>query len=116
MEPAAAGPLHGRHVSTIEDLFHFLHQLAAIICLGGILAINVVQVRIGTGNDRAAQASLLRQSGLYGRAVITPAAAVVLLSGVVLVLLDDISLGAFGEFWIVWALTAVFVSLVLGRR
>ena len=60
---------------TIEDLFHFLHQLAAIICLGGILAINVVQVRIGTGNDRAAQASLLRQSGLYGRAIITPAAA-----------------------------------------
>jgi hypothetical protein len=42
VEPAAAGPLHGRHVSTIEDLFHFLHQLAAIICLGGILAINVV--------------------------------------------------------------------------
>lgn len=75
-----------------------------------------MQVRIGTGNDRAAQASLLRQSDLYGRAVITPAAAVVLLSGVVLVLLDDISLGAFGEFWIVWALTAVFVSLVLGRR
>jgi len=66
-----------------------------------ILAANVPQARIGTGNDRAAQASPLRQSHVYGRAVITPAAAVVLLSGVVLILQDDICLGALGEFWIV---------------
>jgi uncharacterized membrane protein len=99
-------------VYTFENLFHFLHQLAAIIWLGGILAVNVLQVRIGTGNDRAAQASLLRQSDLYGRAVITPAAAVVLLSGLVLVLQeDDLS---FGEFWIVWGLVAVLLSLALG--
>jgi uncharacterized membrane protein len=98
-------------VYTIENLFHFLHQLAAIIWLGGILAVNVLQVRIGTGNDRAAQESLLRQSDLYGRAVITPAAAVVLLSGLVLVVQDDLS---FGEFWVVWGLVAVFVSLALG--
>jgi uncharacterized membrane protein len=98
-------------VYTIENLFHFLHQLAAIIWLGGILAVNVLQVRIGRGNDRAAQASLLRQSDLYGRAVIAPAAVVVLLTGLVLVLQDDIS---FSEFWVVWGLTAVFLSLALG--
>jgi len=50
-------------------------------------------VRLGTGNDRAALAPPLRHGGLQGRVVITPAAAVVLLS-VVLVLLDDISLRA----------------------
>src|SRR4030095_15592427 len=59
-----------------RTLFHVLHQLAAIIWLGGILAVNVLQEWIGGGNDRAAQASLLRQSDLYGRAVIAPAAAV----------------------------------------
>jgi putative copper export protein len=115
VEPVAAGVVFtgGGHVYTIENLFHFLRQLAAIIWLGGILAVNVLQVRIGTGNDRAAQASLLRQSDLYDRAVITPAAAVVLLSGLVLVVQDDLS---FGEFWVVWGLVAVFVSLALGRR
>jgi hypothetical protein len=46
----------------------------------------------------------------------TPAAAIVLLSGGVLVLQNDISLGAFGEFWIGWALTATVGSLVLRRR
>jgi hypothetical protein len=78
--------------------------------------VNVQQARTGTGNDRAAQAPPPRQSDLHGRAVITPATAVVLLSGVVLVLQDDISRGALGESWIVWALTAVLGSLILGRR
>jgi len=81
-----------------------------------ILAVNVLQVRIGAGNDGAVQAPPLRQSDLDGRAVMTPAGAVVLPSGVVLVLQDDISLGAFGEFWIGWALTAAVGPLVPGRR
>jgi putative copper export protein len=98
-------------VYTIENLFHFLHQLAAIIWVGGILAVNALQVRIGRGNNRAAQASLLRQSDLYGRAVIAPAAAVVLLTGLVLVVEDDIPLS---EFWVAWGLTAIFLSLALG--
>jgi hypothetical protein len=42
----------------------------------GIPAVNVLQEWIGSGNDQAAQASLRRQSDLYGRAVIAPAAAV----------------------------------------
>jgi len=102
--------------TSVSSAAGFLHQLAAVIWPGDILAANVQQARTGTGNDRAAQAPPPRQSDLYGRAVITPAAAVVLLSGVVLVLQDDISRGALDEFWIVWALTAVLGSLILGRR
>jgi hypothetical protein len=51
-------------------------SVSSIGWLGGIPAVNVLQEWIGGGNDRAAQASLLRQSDLYGRAVIAPAAAV----------------------------------------
>lgn len=53
----------------------------------------------------------MRQSDLYGRAVIAPAAVVVLLTGLVLVAQDDASLS---DFWVVWGLTAVFLSLALG--
>jgi putative copper export protein len=76
--PAIAGVVFTEdgHVSTIENLFHLLHQLAAIIWLWGIPAVNVLQEWIDRGNDRAAQASLPRQSDPYGPAVIAPAAAV----------------------------------------
>jgi hypothetical protein len=76
--PAIAGVVFtgGGHVSTIENPVPRpaparRHHLAR-----GIPAVNVLQEWIGGGNDRAAQASLLRQSDLYGRAVIAPAAAV----------------------------------------
>jgi putative copper export protein len=51
---------------TIENLFHFLHQLAAIVWLGGVLAVNVFQLRVGRHRDRAAQLSLLRLANFYG--------------------------------------------------
>jgi putative copper export protein len=96
---------------TVENLFHFLHQLSAIVWLGGILALNVLQVRLGNEQDRAAQKSLLRHSDLYGRAVIGPAAVVALLTGLVLVAQIDVPLST---FWVVWGLAGLFLSLALG--
>jgi uncharacterized membrane protein len=99
-------------VYTVENLLHFLHQLAAIVWLGGVLAANVLQVRIGRGRDQAVQASLLRQSDFYGRAVIAPAAVVVLLTGLLLVAqMDDAS---WSDFWVAWGLAGIAVSLALG--
>lgn len=97
---------------TVENLLHFLHQLAAIVWLGGVLAANVLQVRIGRGRDQAVQASLLRQSDFYGRAVIAPATVVVLLTGLLLVAqMDDAS---WSDFWVAWGLAGIAVSLALG--
>jgi putative copper export protein len=98
-------------VYTIENLFHFLHQLAAIVWLGGVLAVNVLQVRIGRSQDWAAQASLLRQSDLYGRLVVAPAAAVVLVTGLVLVAEMHLALT---DLWVAWGLAAIVASLVVG--
>jgi uncharacterized membrane protein len=99
-------------VYTVENLLHFLHQLAAIVWLGGVLAANVLQVRIGRGRDQAVQASLLRQSDFYGRAVIAPATVVVLLTGLLLVAqMDDAS---WSDFWVAWGLAGIAVSLALG--
>jgi uncharacterized membrane protein len=98
-------------VFTIENLFHFLHQLSAIVWLGGLLAVNVLQVRLGSRQDRAAQASLLHQTDLYGRAVIAPGATVTLLTGLVLVVQEDF---AFSDLWIAWGLIGLLLSLALG--
>jgi len=98
-------------VYTIENLFKFLHVLAVIVWLGGVLTVNVLQVLTGRGQDRAAKSSLLGLSDLYGRAVIAPAAAVTLLTGLVRV--EQINVG-YGTFWVAWGFAAVAGSLALG--
>jgi uncharacterized membrane protein len=99
-------------VYTLENLFHFLHQLTAIIWLGGVLALNVLQVRLAGRRDPAVQQSLLHLIDLYGRAVIAPAAVVNLLTGLVLVAqMDDV---AWSDAWVVWGLAGIVLSVTLG--
>jgi uncharacterized membrane protein len=95
----------------MENLFKFLHVLAVIVWVGGVLTVNVLQVLTGRGQDRTAQVSLLRLSDLHGRAVIAPAAALTLLTGLVWV--EQIDVG-YGTFWVVWGIAAVIGSLAIG--
>jgi uncharacterized membrane protein len=97
----------------MENLFKFLPILAVIVWVGGVLTVNVLQVLTGRGHDRAAQVSLLRLSDLYGRAVIAPAAALTLLTGLVRV--EQLDVG-YGTFWVAWGIAAVIGSLAIGRR
>ena len=96
---------------TMENLFGFLHVLAVIVWVGGVLTVNLLQVLLGRGRDRAAQGSLLRLSDLYGRAVIAPAAAVTLITGLVRVAQIDVGLGT---LWVAWGIVGVALSLALG--
>jgi len=100
-----------RNGSGMENLFKFLHVLAVIVWVGGVLTVNVMQVLVGRGDDRAAQAALLRLGDLYGRAVIAPAAALTLLTGVVRV--EQIDVG-YGTFWVAWGIGAILLSIALG--
>jgi uncharacterized membrane protein len=95
----------------MENLFKFLHVLAVIVWIGGVLTVNVLQVLVARGHDRAAQASLLRLGDLYGRVVIGPAAALTLLTGVVRV--EQIGVG-YGSFWVAWGIAAIVASIALG--
>jgi UPF0716 family protein affecting phage T7 exclusion len=54
---------------------------------------------------------MLRLSDLYGRAVIAPAAALTLLTGLVRV--EQIDVG-YGTLWVVWGLAAVVLSIAIG--
>jgi uncharacterized membrane protein len=95
----------------MDKLFKFLHILAVIVWVGGVLAVNVLQVLAGRGHKRAAQGSLLGLSDLYGRAVIAPAAALTLVTGLVRV--EQINVG-YGTFWVAWGIAAVVLSLAIG--
>jgi uncharacterized membrane protein len=100
------------HVYTLENLFHLLHQLTAIVWLGGVLALNVLQIRLAGTKEATTQASLLHVIDLYGRAVIAPAAIVNLISGIVLITqMDDV---AWNEMWVIWGLAGIVFSVLLG--
>ena len=96
---------------TMDNLFKFLHILAVIVWVGGVLTVNVLQVLTGRGHDRAAQGSLLRLSDLYGRAVIAPAAALTLLTGLVRV--EQIDVG-YRTLWVAWGIAVIVLSLAIG--
>jgi putative copper export protein len=99
-------------VSTLETLVHFLHLLAAIVWLGGVAALNILQLQVGRGPDRAALGPVLRRSDLYGRAVIAPAGVVTLFTGILLVIQDDEV--SWSDLWIWWGIAGMVVSLGLG--
>jgi uncharacterized membrane protein len=96
---------------TVDNLFKFLHVLAVVIWLGGVLAVNVLQLLSARGPDRAHQGSLLRLSDLYGRVVIAPAAAATLITGIIRVAQINVS---YGTFWVWWGIASIVLSLVLG--
>jgi uncharacterized membrane protein len=96
---------------TMDNLFKFLHILAVIVWVGGVLTVNVLQVLTGRGHDRAAQGSLLRLSDLYGRAIIAPAAALTLLTGLVRV--EQINVG-YRTLWVAWGIAVIVLSLAIG--
>jgi uncharacterized membrane protein len=96
---------------TFESLLHFLHILSVVVWVGGVLALNVLAVRVGRGPDRSVQAALLALSDTYGRAVIAPAGVLTLITGLLLVGEEDL---AFSTFWVAWGLVGLFVSVILG--
>jgi putative copper export protein len=99
-------------VSTLETLVHFLHLLASMVWLGGVVALNILQLQVGRGPDRAALGPVLRRSDLYGRAVIAPAGAMTLLTGILLVIQDDQV--SWSDLWVWWGIAGMVVSLGLG--
>lgn len=89
----------------------FLHVLAVIVWLGGIITLTILNLRLSRTTNREALAALSSASEFYGRAVIGPAGAVTLLAGIATVLISGFR---FGALWITWGFAAVLLSLLLG--
>ena len=97
-------------MDTVYTLFKFLHIVGAIVWIGGVVAVNVIGVRIAREKDGAALAAMSRQSRFYGTAVIGPAAGLTLLAGIVMIATSG--LGA--PLWVIWGLAVLLVSMALG--
>ncbi len=95
---------------TWYTLVRFLHVLAVIIWVGGVVVLAVVNGRLARERDGAALVLLARHGAFVGRAVIGPSAAVTLIAGVALVGM----LGAGFTLWMAWGLVGVFGSMALG--
>jgi uncharacterized membrane protein len=95
----------------IYTLFKFLHVVAVIVWIGGVVTLNILGARIAREHDGPQLASLGRHAAFYGRAVLGPAAATTLVAGIVMVAVGGLSLAT---PWIAWGLGMVLLSLLLG--
>jgi uncharacterized membrane protein len=98
-------------VFTVYNLFKFIHIVAVIVWIGGIVTAGILNARVARTRDRAAMAALGQQSAVLGRMVLGPSGAITFIAGFVAVLDAGIE---FTTLWVVWGMAAVFVSMFLG--
>ena len=97
-------------MNIVYMLFKFLHIIGAIVWIGGVIAVNVISVRIAREKEGAVLAALARQSRFYGVAVIGPAAGLTLIAGIVMIATSGLGV----PLWVIWGFIAILVSMGLG--
>lgn len=95
---------------TAYNLFKFLHITGAIIWVGGLVMVGVINARLARGEDRSTLAAMARQSRFFGAAIVGPAALITLIAGIVMVAVSG--LGA--PLWVLWGFAAIVLSVALG--
>jgi putative membrane protein len=89
----------------------FVHVAAVAVWVGGVFALTVLNARLARAGEPAAVAALGQQTEAFGRTVIGPAMAIVLIAGLWMA-------GQFGipftDLWIVWGLVGWVAFVVLG--
>ena len=97
-------------METVYTLFKFLHIVGAIIWIGGVVAVNVINARVANEKGGAALATLARQSRFYGMAIVGPAAGLTLIAGIVMIAVSGLGI----PLWVIWGFVAILVSMGLG--
>jgi uncharacterized membrane protein len=87
-----------------------VHVAAAIVWVGGVVALALLNARLTRERDQAALRVVGLQSASFGQYVLAPAAVTTLLAGLALIPL----LGAGFPFWMGWGLAGVFGSIAVG--
>lgn len=93
------------------ELFKFIHVLAVIVWIGAGLTFLVLNTRLAASRDEVGIAAMSSQAEWFGKAIFSTAAATTLVAGIVMVLVSDLS---FGAFWITWGFTGIALSIVFG--
>lgn len=91
-------------------LFKFLHVVTAILWLGGMILLTLLNIRIARTGDVALMRMMEKQSEYVGSRIAGPAAGLTLLTG-----FAAIAFGRIGfPFWVNWGIGSVVVSILLG--
>jgi uncharacterized membrane protein len=95
---------------TVYALFKFLHIVGAIVWIGGVITVSIINARVARERDGAVLAALARQSRFHGMAVIGPAAGLTLIAGIVMIAVSGLGV----PLWVIWGFAAIIVSVALG--
>src|SRR5215212_5907613 len=95
---------------TLFSVLKFLHIVAAIVWVGGVITITLVNVRLASMRNTAAMAALANVGGFLGQRVFGPAAGLTLLAGIATALTAGFQMRS---LWIIWGFAAILLSIVL---
>jgi uncharacterized membrane protein len=98
--------------SALDEWLMFLHVLAAMAWIGGLLVVSVLGARVRRSGNRDALAGFINSLRVVGLAVFAPAMLVVLGAGIWLVAHSDE--WNFGQAWIVLAFALLGAAVVVG--
>jgi uncharacterized membrane protein len=98
-------------VFTLYNVFKFVHIVAVIVWIGGVVMIGILNARVGRTGERSAMAALGKQSAVLGRTLLGPSAATAFIAGFVMIVDGDIE---FTTLWVLWGMIAIFLSMFLG--
>ena len=96
---------------TVYNLFKFLHIVAVILWIGGVVTVGILNACIARTGERSAMAALGQQSAVFGRTLMGPAAGTALVAGIVMIVDGGIE---FTTLWVLWGLIAIVLSMFLG--
>ena len=92
---------------TLFSVFKFLHIVAAIIWVGGVITMTLLNARLASTRNSAAMAALSSVGGFFGQRVFGPAAAITLLAGIVTALSAGFPMRS---VWIIWGFLVILLS------
>jgi uncharacterized membrane protein len=89
----------------------FIHVGSAMVWIGGLVALVVLNARLAGAGEPAVRAAMGQQSGQFGRTVIGPSMGLTLLAGFA----TAGSAGfPFSSLWIVWGMLGWVLSILIG--
>jgi uncharacterized membrane protein len=97
-------------MNTVYNLFKFLHIIGAIVWIGGVITVSIINALVAREQDGTALAALTRQSRFHGMAVVGPAAGLTLIAGIVMIAVSGLGV----PLWVIWGFAAIIVSMALG--
>jgi uncharacterized membrane protein len=92
---------------TVFSMLKFLHIVAAITWVGGVITMTLVNVRLSSTRNTAAMAALSSVGGFLGQRVFGPAAAITLLAGLATALNAGFPMRS---VWIIWGFLVILLS------